>query len=261
MARNEEAGRSKSDSDGEKPVAPDWREAFAESVKGVWIVGPPLAVLIRRGAWQLLGWIAIVVWLLVLYPLLLPILSAWMINAGALRGWHPAYAEQVRAAFRADEFADRLERANNERLDYFQVIEYDADASLEREYTLSVATNQRVAYLVEHADVYTENAHSCPIPSQLTSTGEKLFGLQFEDVEVHSIAYGRRQKRQLLTMEQWKSIASRVEPGRLTFRVVPVPALAKIRCGQVKVKLRVTFEIFKDLLSAPSTKAFTEGQP
>jgi hypothetical protein len=228
--------------------AKSWRKAIAEVVKSVPFIGPPLAIAFNDGSWGLALLLLWMVWTFFFYPLLLPALAAAWINAGVLRDARSTYAEPVRQAFGVKEFADGLAQESNKRLDYVQVIEYDADASQPQTYLLSVTQNQRVVYRIEQAHLYSEDK-KCPVPSEVTTRNAKLFTLSFEETAVAEIRNGSHDPRSL-THVQWKAIVDKAgtDVDRLAIRIQPVPALADQRCGKVKVQMRVLFEVYKNLV-------------
>lgn len=211
--------------------------------------GKFIALMVKQRRWGWLIGLALAVWFLFLYPLLLPIISAGLINRGVLMSAHKPYAEAVRQAFRADEFAGQLTRDINQRMDYFQVIEFSGDAGKLREYTLSVVPNQRLRYRIEKATL-TSQSESCRVPKHLADEGAKLFTLEIEDQDVASIDNPPKGKTVSLTAAQWERIAPRVEDGRLNFKVRPVEALAALDCVGVNAQVRIAFEIYKDLVVA-----------
>jgi len=226
------------------------REVIAEAIKPLPYIGPALAAAIKNGSWGFVLLLVWLVWELFLYPLLLPALAAAWINAGVLRDARSTYAESVRQAFGVKEFADEIAQESNKRLDYVQVIEYDADSSQPQTYLLSVTRNQRVVYRIEHPQLYSEDK-KCPVPTEVTSRNVKLFTLSFEETAVAEIRNGSHEPRSL-TPAQWKAIIDKAghEVDRLTIRIEPVPALAAQRCGKVKVRMRVLFEVYKNLVGA-----------
>lgn len=234
------------------------RELVAELANGV-PGGKLIGLMIKQKRWGWLIGLALAIWFLFLYPLLLPIISALLINNGVLMSGHKPYAEAVRQAFRADEFAGELTHNINQRMDYFQVIEFSGDASKQREYTLSVVPNQQLRYRIEKATLTSESA-GCRVPRQLANEGAKLFTLEMEDQTIASIDNPPKGRTFALTPEQWAQIAPRVEDGRLNFKVRPVDALAALECVGVTAHVRVAFEIYKDLVGAKKAEQPRTGQ-
>lgn len=211
-------------------------------------------VVSNRPSW-LVG-IALLLWFLVVYPLILPFVSAWLINWGALRGLQDAYATTVRKAFRAEEFAVQLARDSNQRMDYYQVIEFVGNAGDAREYTLSAVANQKLKYRIERASLFSHN-DKCPVARSLLKPGALLYSLQVHDREIAKITLNPNNEDAMFTADDWKAVGAKTMPGRLTFRIVPVPALADLSCEDVKVDFRITFEVYKDLvgLAQPAVAA------
>lgn len=174
-----------SDSDG-KDAGKDNRELAAEGLASLIPGGKLVGLMVKQQRWGWLIGLALALWFFLIYPLLLPIISASLINQGALMSAHKPYAEAVRQAFRADEFAGQLTHDINQRMDYFQVIEFSGNASKQREYTLSVVPNQRLRYRVEKATL-TSDSGSCRVPKHLADEGAKLFTLEIEDQSIASI--------------------------------------------------------------------------
>jgi hypothetical protein len=229
-----------------------WREALADTVKPIWVIGPFLAAAIKQGSTGALLVLLWLVWTLFVYPLLLPALSAGWINAGVLRDARSAYTEPIRQAFGVKEFADGVALESNKRLDYVQVIEYNADARQPQTYLLSVTRNQRVVYRIEQAELYSEDKVRCQVPPELAVRNTKLFTLSVEETQVAEIRNGTHDPRSL-TEEHWKAIVGRVgsDVDRLAVRIEPVPKLLNLECAKVKVRMRILFEVYKNLVGAP----------
>lgn len=239
---------------GADPAAGNWkgvRAIVAEVLKSVPIVGPWLATALNNGAWIVLLFLLWAVWAFFVYPLLVPLLASVWINAGVLGVTRATYIEPVRQAFGAKEFADGVARESNRRLDYVQAIEYVADASIPNSTILSVEQNQKVIYQVEEAKLVSEDK-KCQVPEELNGQNAKLFTLLMEDVAVGDIRNGLSGPHSL-TPAQWKAIAEKGgEPGRVTITVQPVAPLSALRCGKVKIRMRMLFEVYKDLVGAPT---------
>lgn len=224
------------------------REVMADLAKAVPFIGPVMATAIKNGSWGIVLFFLWLAWAFFLYPLLLPALAAGWINAGVLHDARGAYTEPVRQAFGAREFAEGVAQESNKRVDYVQVIEYDADASQPQTYLLSVTANQRVVYRVEQAQVYSEDKR-CPLPLEVTSVNAALFSMSVEGALLGDIRNGSHESRNL-TPAHWKAIVDKAgsDLDRLAIQIQPVPALAAKRCGKVKVQMRILFKVYKDLV-------------
>lgn len=228
------------------------RAVVEEAVKPIPFIGPILATMIKNRAWGLLLGFLWIVWAFFVYPLALPLIASAWINAGVLSSARPGYIEPVRRAFGAKEFADGVARESNRRLDYVQAIEYEQDASLEKTTFLSVEQNQKVVYRVEQVTFSSEDKLKCPMPAVLNSQNATLYSLLAEDIHVADIRNGTPDAHSL-TPAQWKAIADKGgPPDRLMITVRPVPALANLSCGKLKVHMSILFEVYKDLVGAPA---------
>jgi hypothetical protein len=229
-----------------------WRESVAEVVKAIPFVGPPLATAIKNGSWGVVLLLLWAVWTFFIYPLLVPALAAGWINHGVLFGARSFYTEPVRQAFGVQEFAEGMAQESNKRLDYVQVIEYDADASQPQTYLLSVMPNQRVVYRVEQAHVYSEDKR-CPVPPEVAAWNASLFTMSVEGASLGDIRNGSHETRSL-TAVQWKAIVDKAgsDVDRLAIQIQPVQALAAKRCGKIKVQMRILFKVYKDLVGSPA---------
>jgi hypothetical protein len=234
------------------PPSKSTRAVAAEFVKPIPIIGALLAKMIEEGAWGLLLGLLWIVWAFFVYPLVLPLIASTWINAGVLSSARPSYIEPVRRAFGAKEFADGVARESNRRLDYVQAIEYDQEASRDKTTYLRVEQNQRVVYRVEEVRFSSEDKVKCPMPAVLNSQNATLYTLLAEDIYVADIRNGTPDAHSL-TQTQWKSIADKGgPPDRLMITVRPVPALANLSCGKLKVHMSILFEVYKDLVGVPT---------
>ena len=144
------------------------RELLAEVLSEVPLLGKLLAKIVLQRRWGLVLAILLIGWFFLVYPLLVPIIAATLINAGVLREWHQPYAESVRTAFRVEELAGRVATLGNQRLDYFQVVEVVArNANQLHTYSFSVQPNQRVRFRKEEATVYSTDPVRCAVPREL----------------------------------------------------------------------------------------------
>lgn len=219
------------------------RELVADAISSVPFIGKFLARLIRDERWGLL-WVSMGLLLLfVVYPLLVPILAAWLINAGLLFSAHEPYATTIQRAFRVDDAAKR----GNKWLDYFQVIETLDSANQARSYVVSVEPYQRMRIRVSEANLLARS-ESCSPPRQFIKKGAKLFSLKVGEVPMFDVTNDGKEQMIELTHSMWEQILPRQEPGRLTIRLEPVDDLQKFDCDDLKANVRLTVEVFKDLL-------------
>lgn len=240
------AGMAKADTSIAPKPGSSFLDIAADWVKAIPYVGPLVHGLIKDKKWGALGVALLLGWQFFLYPLLLPVLAAAWINAGVLQEIREPYSEKVRQAFGAQEFANRVARESNKRLDYVQVLEYDVDASQSQIHLLSVAANQKIVYRVEEAKLHSEDK-SCEVPKSLGSTPNiTLFLLLFEGLEVGQVRNGPHEDHEL-TAAQWKAIVDKVGENvdRLYVEVKPVPVLSNLRCGKVKIRMKILFKVFK----------------
>ena len=235
-------------------------EFAAKTAENVPFFGKLLALAIQQKRWTGLAVFGLLLWTLLIYPLLLPILSAWIINTGILRGSQESYAREVRKAFNADEFASEMASKSNKLLDYFQVIEFVGPANETRDYTLSASTNQKIKIRAERATLFSEDSESCALPAELLKVGPagagrvgpKIFSIRIGQQEVGAIYINPKGEPITLSSAQWDAIARESDPGRIEVTLEPVPALANLTCTKAKADVRVTFEVFKDLIPLAS---------
>jgi hypothetical protein len=225
------------------------REILAEAASGIPIVGKVLAVIIRQKRWRVLGWIAGAVFLFVIYPLVVPIVAAALINMGLLAGLQAPYAESVRKALSVDKAAIDAERENNQRLDYFQMVDALTNANEERTFAISVQPYQRMRFRTSDVQLVTQTK-TCAIPPEFLKKGVKIFGLEVGDVQLGDIRNDGTDATFEVTRDQWAHMIPRLDAGRLKISLLPVDGLRRITCDELKANVRVTIEVFKDLLAA-----------
>lgn len=232
----------------------DNRELLADAVGGVPVFGKLLARMVTQRRWMPILVIAGLFWLFVVYPLMVPWLAAMYLNAGVLGSWHQTYAEGVRTAFRVEELADRVAREGNQRLDYFQVVEVTGrSANQPYSYSFSVAPDQRIRIRKEEAALHSLDPVACPVPRDLLRREAPLFTLRAQDLQLMVLNNGSLPQSVEITSAQWDALRPRLDAGRLAIHIAPVKELAALECEALKADIRLTVEVFKDLV--PRTKA------
>lgn len=238
----------------------DNRELIAEVLGGVPVIGKPLARLVMQRRWTLILAIAGLFWLFVVYPLMVPWLASKLLNAGVLGSWHQPYAVDVRTAFRVEELADKVAREGNQRLDYFQVVEVTGRAANQPySYSFSVVPGQRIRIRKEEATLHSLDQTACPVPRDLLRRDAPLFTLHAQDLELMTLDNGSRPQPVELTAAQWDALRPRMDAGRLVIRIAPVKELAALECEALKADIRLTVEVFKDIVSRSSGAVRPEG--
>lgn len=237
------------------PKPNKWADLIADLIKPLPYIGK-LESFIRRMPVGALAALLAFAWLFVIYPLLLPGLSAGLINMGLLSSWHEPYARQVRKAFHAEEFATEMATKSNKLIDYFQVVDFFSPVSEPPDYTLSAASNQFIRIRAENATVFSEDDKKCALPRSwnrvgkagAVGAGRKIYTIEIAGQQVGDIRQNPKGEPITLNSTQWEAITRNSEPGRITVRLLPVAELADLQCSQVKAEVRLTFEVFKDLI-------------
>lgn len=223
------------------------RELLAEAVAGIPVLGKLLALIVRQQRWRFLTSLALAVLILVIYPIVVPIIAATLINSGILAGLQRPYSESVRKAFGMDQAAIDAERKSNRMLDYFQMIEGRADAGEPRSYTLSVQPYQRIRLRTSDVELQSESK-ACEVPLEFLKPGAKVFSLELGNMPLGDVSNGRDDEIFQVTRAQWERMMPRLDAGRLQLSLIPVETLRRIGCDGVKTNVRITIEVFKDLL-------------
>lgn len=262
-------GASMSDSD--KIDDAGRRKVIAEALRSIPFVGKLLAVMIEQRMW---GWMlaaAGLVWFLLLYPLLVPLIAAWLVSCNdesdkaaascSFRETRSWYAKTVRDAFRIDHSA-RAQTASalrdtHRRLDYFQVLDVRGALDETREWTLSARRGeQRVLLTVDSPPLIAAiGPPPCEVPKQFLKPATDYFKFWIGDTLERTV---RSNTQGMLVQLDAKSWQQAFKPGdadepRLRVRLVPVEALAMLASQSTKDcryeigGLRVTVEVFKDL--------------
>ena len=238
----------------------DNRELLADAVGGVPVFGKLLARMVTQRRWTPILVIAGLFLMFVVYPLMVPWLAAKYLNAGFLGGWHQPYAEDVRTAFRVEELADRVAREGNQRLDYFQVVEVTGrSANQPYSYSFSVAPGQRIRIRKEEAALHSLDPVACAVPRELLRREAPLFTLQAQDLELMVLNNGSLPQSVEITSAQWEALRPRLDAGRLAIHIMPVEALAALDCEALKADIRLTVEVFKDLVPRTGKAAGPKG--
>jgi hypothetical protein len=226
---------------------------FAEAVASVPFVGKLLAKMVLQRRWKLILGCVLMVWMLVVYPLLVPILAAFVINKGMLFGWQEGYAQHVRAALHVEEAARQMVTSDNRNLDYFQVIEFQRSANQSQKYSFSVQPYQRVHLRKEEINLVSVDPSRCAVPLEMVKKGTKLFELQAGEVHLLDLRSGYNNESYEITRQDWERIVPRVDKGWLAIDVLPVPPLSENKCDELKAEIRLTIEVFKDLVPMEGT--------
>ena len=235
-------------------------ELVADALGGVPVVGKLLSRLAAQRRWKPILLVAALFGAFVLYPLLVPWLAAMLINAGVLGSWHQPYADSVRTAFRVEELAGRVAKEGNQRLDYFQVVEVtERSANQPYSYSFSVTPGQRIRIRKEEAVLHSQDASSCPVPRDLLRREAQLFTLRAQDLDLMKLNNGSGPQSVEITPQQWEALRPKLDAGRLVIRIVPVPQLAELDCEALKADIRLTVEVFKDLVQRPPGAAVAGG--
>jgi hypothetical protein len=227
----------------------DNRELLADALGGVPVIGKLLARMVAQRRWTPILIIAGLFWLFVAYPLIVPWLAAAYLNAGVLGRWHQPYAEDVRTAFRVKELAGQVAREGNQRLDYFQVVEVAGrSANQPYSYSFSVTPGQRIRIRKEEVMLHSLDPSGCPVPRELLRREAQLFTLRAQDLELMKLNNGAQPQSVEITAAQWDALRPRLDAGRLVIRIEPVEPLAALDCAALKTDIRLTVEVFKDLV-------------
>lgn len=220
------------------------------------LVGKPLALLVRqrRARWLLIG--GFLFFLVFVLPLSFPLLAAVYINSGLLgergQNW---YAEKVVSAFRVRESALEVSDRSNSHIDYFQVIEFVGDATDPREYSISLEPYQKARFVVERATLRTTDPVGCPVPVKFIKPRAELMQLKlFDTVDLLSVVNAGTPDSYELRASDWDKVSSNMDKtNRAKIVLQPVKELLELSCNAVQIDLRVSVEVFKDILHSSQT--------
>lgn len=238
----------------------DNRELIADALGGVPVIGKLLARMVAQRRWTLIFVLAGLFWLFVVYPLMVPWLASKLLNVGLLGSWHQPYAVEVRTAFRVEELADKVAREGNQRLDYFQVVDVTGRAANQPySYSFSVVPGQRIRIRKEEATLHSLDPAVCPVPRDMLRREAPLFTLLAQDIELMTLNNGSLPQAVEITSAQWDALRPRMDAGRLVIHIRPVKELEVLECEALKADIRLTVEVFKDIVPSSSGAARPEG--
>lgn len=224
-------------------------ELAADLVGLLPFVGKPLSLLVRRRnvRWMLIATLLVLVF--VVFPLLMPLLAAVYINSGLLgEQGHQWYAEKVVSAFRVREAADLISKRSNQRLDYFQVIEFVGNAKETRQYSLSMEPYQKARFVVERATALSPD-NNCAVPLRLVRKNAELMTLSLFDHVLMPVRNSPTSTSYQLSAKDWDQVKAKMDgSNRVRIALEPVDALLDQPCNAVQVDLRISIEVFKDML-------------
>lgn len=226
-------------------------ELAADLVALLPLVGKPLAVIVRRRQVRWLLIAALLALVFVVFPLLMPLLAAVYINSGLLgdegQRW---YAEKVVSAFRVRETADLISRRANQRLDYFQVIEFVGNAKETRQYSLSMEPYQKARFVVERATALSPD-NNCAVPLRLVRKNAELMTMLLFDHALMPVRNSPTSTSYQLSAKDWDAVKAKMDgSNRVRIALEPVDALLDQPCNAVQVDLRISIEVFKDTLTS-----------
>lgn len=220
-------------------------------LKQVPFLGGWLAELWVTRNWKHLAGVGAVIWFFFIYPLLVPWIAAMAINRGVLFDLQDNYADTVRSAFKVKEMAEKLSNETNERLDYFQVIEFLGDARDPRSYDIPVALMQRVKLQIDKAELRTKNPATCEIPKAFSRKGVELMKVKIASKEVLSALNQSEAISLTMSEEIWRGIMPTIQtPGRIQITFSPVKELQS-GCDGLEFEVRATIEVFKEIVKPP----------
>lgn len=224
---------------------------IASLLKKIPIVGDWLSELWVNRNWKHLAGVGAVIWFFFIYPLLVPWIAAMAINRGILFDFQDNYADTVRSAFKVKEMAEKLSNETNERLDYFQVIEFLGDARDPKSYEIPVALMQRVKLQIDRAELRTKNPATCEIPKAFSRKGVELMKVKIANKEVLSALNQSEAISLSLSEEIWQGIVPTIQtPGRMQITFAPVKELQS-GCDGLELEVRATIEVFKEIVKPP----------
>lgn len=220
-------------------------------LKKIPVLGEWLAKLWINRNWKHLAGVGAVIWFFFIYPLLVPWIAAMAINRGILFDLQDNYADTVRSAFKVKEMAEKLSNETNERLDYFQVIEFLGDARDPRSYDIPVALMQRVKLQIDKAELRTKNPTTCEIPKAFSRKGVELMKVKIASKEVLSALNQSEAISLTMSEEIWRGIVPTIQtPGRIQITFASVKELQS-GCDGLEFEVRATIEVFKEIVKPP----------
>lgn len=230
------------------------RELGEKLASSIPVIGPFVALLFKQGRWH---WAVLAVLVLLIYPVVLPLACA-LIVARFPADLQKVYASSVRRPFQVEETVTDAARKSNKILDYFQVIDNFEDARATSTYAISVAPYQQTRLRISEVQLFSQDPAACPVPAQLSLAGAELFGLEVGGTVVRKITVDRTDVTAELSWDQWKAIKGRIDSGRLIIKIVPDPILKAVGCDELKARMRLSIEVFKDLVVAEESSPDTE---
>jgi hypothetical protein len=238
------------------PSETAWR-AIAAAVEKIPVVGPAIKEGLLADRRSTLRFLAAAAFLLVIYPIILPLIAALLINWGILFNLHEFYAGTIRTAFRVKEATDtEIEEGGlYKRLDYYQVINIESNGRDAKRLDYPVEAWQRVTFQVQDVQL-NSSTPSCAVPPSLQAVGTDLLtlGLGDQSVPFIQISNGTNTAEHPITETYWKQIQGAMENGKLTITFKPAADL-KVAASSCDLKLtaKVTVKVFKDLVPHSAT--------
>lgn len=236
------------------PEVSPWRKALAALVKSIHLVGPPLAILIEHPQLGplVLRWLALLLALLVLYPLLVVLSVSWTLQLKVLPDEaRVAYANTVRRAFRVEESARKISDSDNQRLDYFQSFEFREAAVMPQSISFMTKPYQLVVLRAHRTDLVTADSVACPLPVRRMA-GANLFVLSAGNIEIAKLRHGVAEQVVRLDADFWKRVANKLVPDQLQLTLEPSELTKELDCHALMANVRLSVEVFK---------GFVEGAP
>ena len=235
------------DAGGSAPKPGIFWGTVAELAGEVPLVGKALKFILLRGTGRGALVLLVLAWMFIVYPLLVPVIAAGLINSGALFGAQEPYASTVRSAFRVREATDAANRELNERLDYFHPIRLTIDPREMPTYDIPVLPRQRVIVRFGKPSLTSTNP-DCPVPDDFLHEGAELVHVKAAGKILFVISNTGQNLPYPVTASHWDAIKGHIEGNRLVLKFEPVKELRK-PCKGLKLKINATVEVFKDLLT------------
>ncbi len=227
------------------------------------LVGKSMAAVIRNPeARRKVPWVAAALtFVLVLYPFIALLAVTHLLRSSLMpEGARVYMAEQVREAFRTDEFG----KASNTRLDYFHVFEFHGALQEPQPVRLRVQPYQRVALQPIQALVTSTNDVECPLPAEALK--HKILTIRANETAIRSIKRnGLAVQRQEISLAQWQEIEPTMDQqADLELSIeraqgLPAELAARLDCPFIVVDVKLGVEVFKDFVPRPAVALATGG--
>lgn len=224
--------------------------ALLELLEKIPIVGKAIRLIFEAEPRRLSIFLLATVFLLLVYPLFLPLLTSYLINHGALGVFEDSYRGNIREAFKFDQALEVSNRGIYQRLDYYYTIDVIVDRSIRTNW-IPIVSRQRTEFQVERASVRTLDPEKCAVPIDLLAEGADLLLVKLggEKDPFMTIANNEDYFPVPISSKDWDRLGVRTKDNKLKVEIMPTPAFRRL-CQGLVIDARLNIKVFKDLVPA-----------